>query len=105
MKQREIVWTSPALAEFDELVAYIRDQDPTTADRVAAYIDQRIGTLLAHPHIGRPGRVRGTRELVVAPFIVAYEVADELIVILTVLRGRRRWPRSFRTRRKGIRSK
>lgn len=100
MKRREIVWASPALAEFDELVAYIRSQDPITADRVAARIDQRIGFLLAHPLIGRPGRVRGTRELVVAPFIVAYEVTDELVVILAVLRGRRRWPRSFRARRK-----
>jgi plasmid stabilization system protein ParE len=100
MKQRELVWAAPALAEFDELVAYLRAQDPATADRVAARIDERIGSLVAHPRIGRLGRVRGTRELVVSPFVVAYEVTDDLIVILAVLRGRRRWPRSFSARRR-----
>ncbi|MBX9944745.1 MAG: type II toxin-antitoxin system RelE/ParE family toxin [Reyranella sp.] len=105
MTPREIVWTASALAELDELVAYIRRQDPVTAIRVAERIDDRVGALLAHPSIGRPGRVRGTRELVIAPFVVAYELTGDLIVILTILRGRRRWPRSFRRRGKGIRSK
>ncbi|HEX6610374.1 MAG TPA: type II toxin-antitoxin system RelE/ParE family toxin [Hyphomicrobiaceae bacterium] len=50
---------------------------------------------MSHPRLGRAGRVSGTRELVIAPFIVAYEVTDDLIVVLAVLRGRRRWPRSF----------
>jgi toxin ParE1/3/4 len=96
---REIVWTTAALAEFDEIVDYIRAQDPTTAVRVATRIEERVGSLVDNPRIGRPGRVRGTRELVVTLFIVAYEVTDDLIVILTVLRGRRRWPRSFTGRR------
>jgi plasmid stabilization system protein ParE len=78
---QEIVWTTAALAEFDEVVAYIRNQDPITATRVAARIDERVGSLLANPRLGRPGRVRGTRELVVAPFVVAYEIRDDLIVI------------------------
>jgi addiction module RelE/StbE family toxin len=91
----EIVWTATALAELDEIVAYIRDQDPMTAARVAARINERVGSLHANPRLGRPGRVRGTRELVVAPFIVAYELAEDLIVVLTVLRGHRRWPRTF----------
>jgi toxin ParE1/3/4 len=100
MKPRELVWAARALTEFDEIISYIRSQDPLTAQRVAARIDERVESLLSHPRLGRPGRVSGTRELVVAPFIVAYEVTDDLIVVLAVLRGRRRWPRSFRTRRR-----
>lgn len=95
---RELVWSTRALTELDEIIAYIRNQDPITADRVAARFDERVASLLQHPRLGRAGRVPGTRELVVAPFIVAYEVTDDLIVILAVLRGRRRWPRAFARR-------
>ena len=100
MKPPELVWTTRALTEFDEIIAYIRSQDPVTADQVAARIDERVGLLLSHPGLGRPGRVLGTRELVVAPFIVAYEVTDDLIIVLAVLRGSRLWPRSFRAHRR-----
>ena len=100
MKVRELVWSIRALTELDEIITYIPSQDPITAQRVAARIDERIGSLLLHPRLGRRGRVTGTRELVVAPFIVAYEVTDDLIVVLAVLRGRRRWPRSFSRRRR-----
>jgi toxin ParE1/3/4 len=98
LKVRELVWSIRALTELDEIIAYIRGQDPVTAQRVAARIDERVGSLLLHPRLGRRGRVAGTRELVVAPFIVAYEVTDDLIVVLAVLRARRRWPRSFSRR-------
>ena len=100
MKPPELVWTTRALTEFDEIIAYIRSQDRVTAEQVAARIDERVGLLASHPRLGRPGRVRGTRELVVAPFIVAYEVAADLIIVLAVLRGSRRWPRSFRAQRR-----
>jgi plasmid stabilization system protein ParE len=49
------------------------------------------------PEIGRPGRVAGTRELVVSrtPYIAAYQVADGEIVILDVLHGAQKWPGVF----------
>ncbi len=41
------------------------------------------------PESGRPGRVSGTRELVIAgtPYIAAYRVVGETIRILRVLHG------------------
>jgi len=53
--------------------------------------------LVVHPYLGRPGRVTGTRELVVTstPFIVAYQVVDDRIEILAVFHGARIWPDSF----------
>ncbi len=49
------------------------------------------------PNLGRPGRRRGTRELVVhgGPFIVAYKVRGDVIEILRVFHGSRRWPDSL----------
>jgi plasmid stabilization system protein ParE len=70
MKALEVVWSTRALMEFDEILAYIGNQDPATARLVAARIDERVGSLSSQPRLGRPGRVRGTRELIVSPFIV-----------------------------------
>jgi plasmid stabilization system protein ParE len=47
--------------------------------------------------MGRPGRVPGTRELVVAgtPYVVAYRVAASQIDVLAVIHAARRWPQTF----------
>jgi hypothetical protein len=42
-----------------------------------------------------PGRVRGTRELVLTrPFLAVYEVREEEVQILRILHGARQWPPS-----------
>jgi toxin ParE1/3/4 len=47
--------------------------------------------------MGRPGRVTGTRELVVdgTPYILPYRVRNRVVQILRVLHGARRWPQRF----------
>ncbi len=49
------------------------------------------------PAIGRPGRVPGTRELVVprTPFIVPYRLIGNHIDILAVMHAARAWPAQF----------
>jgi toxin ParE1/3/4 len=50
-----------------------------------------------NPEMGRPGRVPGTRELVIpsTPFIVPYRLDGNTIQILRVFHGARRWPESI----------
>jgi plasmid stabilization system protein ParE len=47
--------------------------------------------------MSRPGRVAGTRELIVAgtPHIVAHRVAASRIDILAMIHAARRWPSTF----------
>ena len=56
-----------------------------------------VKSLAEQPEMGRPGRVHGTRELVVSdtPFVVPYRVVGSEIEILRVLPGARDWPKSF----------
>jgi len=50
--------------------------------------------LAEHPELGRLGRVRGTRELVVTGtrYLLIYRVKGDEIQILRVLHGRQQWP-------------
>ena len=93
-----LVWTPAAIDDLRALRAYIAAHDQGAARRVALRIIESVETLLPQsPEIGRPGRVPGTRELVITgtPFIVPYRVRDQTIQILRVYHGARRWPDQF----------
>jgi addiction module RelE/StbE family toxin len=50
--------------------------------------------LVQFPEMGRPGRIEGTRELVISrtPYIAAYRILGETVRILRVLHGAQLWP-------------
>ena len=92
-----IAWRVRALDELEQLRAYIARDNPQTADAARNRILELVGMLAAHPGLGRPGRVSGTRELVIngTPFIVPYwQPRPGELEILAVIHGARRWPRS-----------
>lgn len=92
-----IVWLGPSLGHVEAIRAYIEDREPRGARRVVLRILERVRDLGDNPHLGRPGRVPGTRELIITdtPYLVAYAVEGDQVVILAVLHGARRWPASF----------
>lgn len=89
-----IVWSQQALDDLESLRVYIAKDSPKAARQTALAIIALIETLPDTPHIGRPGRVPGTRELVVpqTPFVVPYRVHKDALQILRVYHGARRWP-------------
>jgi plasmid stabilization system protein ParE len=54
------------------------------------------GRLETFPHLGRPGRVQGTREMAFPPlpFIAIYEVFETQgeVRVLRILHGAQQWP-------------
>jgi toxin ParE1/3/4 len=75
-----------------------RSAPPAAAQRVALHIVRNIETLLPNnPEMGRPGRVPGTRELVIpnTPFIVPYRLVGKTVQILRIFHGNRRWPETL----------
>lgn len=56
-----------------------------------------VRVLSNSPGIGRPGRVKSSRELVLVdiPYIIAYRVKDSTIEILRVLHQIRMWSANF----------
>jgi toxin ParE1/3/4 len=89
----QIVWTRKALRHLAAVQDYIEQDKPDAARRVAAAIRKAVTLLSEHPHIGRPGRKTGTRELVSGtPYIVPYRVRADSLTILAVLHGAQRPP-------------
>jgi toxin ParE1/3/4 len=90
-----IVWSRPAEHDLDAIAAYVAQDDPIAAARLVLRILHGSNDhLTEHPHLGQPGRIAGSRELVIAgtPYIVVYRVRRGVVEILRVLHGAQRWP-------------
>lgn len=92
--ERRIRWLRAALANLDQIGDHIARDDPAAARRLVARIQQAITLLAKHPEIGRPGRVPGTRELVVpgTAYFIPYRVGAEAVEILRIIHGAQLWP-------------
>jgi toxin ParE1/3/4 len=90
-------WLPQALNDFDEIIDYIAEDNPVAAIEQGDEIENQVAGLLDNRHQGRPGRVKGTRELVVVrtPYIVAYRTKKDAVQILRVFHGARLWPERF----------
>lgn len=71
-------WTTDAADDLERTCDYIAENRPESARRVAQSVVERIGTLETFPHLGRPGRVHGTREIAFPPlpFVVKQRSAS-----------------------------
>ncbi|MDI1286846.1 MAG: type II toxin-antitoxin system RelE/ParE family toxin [Reyranella sp.] len=92
--KRVVRWTRRARRRLEEIGAYIEADNPTAAARVVGTIALAVQRLGKAPGRGRPGRIRGTRELVVVgtPYIVAYRIRADDIELLTIQHGAQLWP-------------
>ena len=89
-----VVWSPRAIRHLSDLRAYIARDSPDAAARVARTLLASIEQVAALPNLGRPGRVAGTRELIVSgtPYVIPYRVGRERLEIIAVFHGRQRWP-------------
>ena len=92
-----IKWLDDAIYDLQALRQYIAQDKPSAANRLAKQILKAVNLLSDQPNIGRPGRVLGTRELIVSstPYIVPYRVKNNSIEILRVLHVAMEWPKEI----------
>ena len=89
-------WTKRALASLAAMAAYIERDNPSRAKTLVQDIRGKTETLADFLGMGRPGRMPGTRELVVHEnYIVPYRVRGEHVDIITVQHVAKRWPAEF----------
>lgn len=90
-----VSWLRKALRNLDEEATFIAADDPAAARLVVERVLAAVAMLPEQPAMGRPGRVPGTRELVVlrTRYVVPYRVRGETIEILRVFHTSRRPPK------------
>jgi toxin ParE1/3/4 len=93
-----VEWTDAAMSDLEEAYEYIANSSgPTIARTLVERVFLSVDHLTAFPQSGLLGRVQSTREVVTShtPFIAAYAVESNHVVILAVLHGAQLWPDSF----------
>ena len=90
----QVKWLRRALANLDQEAAYIAMDNPLIASEFVHHLRASAAMLADHPNIGRPGRIAGTRELVITrfPYILPYRVRNSAVEILRVFHMARKWP-------------
>ena len=88
-------WLRKARLNLDSIYAYIAQDNPQAESRVIQQIVERVDDLAANPNLdtSRPGRVAGTRELVIPPsYIIPLHIKGGALQIIGVFHARQRWP-------------
>ena len=87
-------WLRTALRNLDEEATFIAADDSAAARLVVERVLAAVAQLAEQPGLGRPGRVHGTRELVVLKtrYVVPYRVRADTVEILRVFHTSRRLP-------------
>ena len=100
----QVSWLAQALRNLDDEAEYISAENPAAAEALVTQVAEALVTqvneavahLQSNPAMGRPGRIHGTRELVVrgTPYIIPYRVRPRLnrVEILRVFHASRRLP-------------
>jgi toxin ParE1/3/4 len=72
-------WKADAYADLAAILDYVAKRSPQAALDLYKQIDRLVSQLPQHPDLYRPGRVAGTRELVVHPnyIRISYSCAND----------------------------
>lgn len=89
-----LVWSPTARTHLRYAEAFIAEENSHAAEKTAERIIDAVERLIEFPASGRPGKLPHTRELVVpgTPFFLPYRVKGEVVEILGIIHGARKWP-------------
>lgn len=72
---------------------YIAQDNPAAALELDLEFEAKADPLPKHPKLYKPGRMKGTREIVVRPnYVMVYAIKGDTIAILRVLHTAQQWP-------------
>lgn len=85
-------WLRKALPNLDHEASYIAQDNPKATAEFVIHLRNSPLILGKQPNLGRPGRLPGTRELVVAnlPYTLPYRVRNDTVEILRVFHTARK---------------
>lgn len=92
----KLYWSRRAQHDLLALQEFAR-RKPSLGNRIADELGAACDRVVQMPNSGRPGRIDGTREIVLTgtPFILSYKVLAKRVTILAIIHGARRWPEAL----------
>ncbi|MBL8151810.1 MAG: type II toxin-antitoxin system RelE/ParE family toxin [Blastocatellia bacterium] len=93
----KVVWFYRAVEDLQAIGEYIARENPSAAYEMVVRIKKAGDSLADHPQSGRTGRVKTTRELVVAgtPYLLPYRIKNKEVQILRIFHAAQKWPDKF----------
>ena len=93
-EEKQLEWTERASEDVLAIYGYIAQDNRPAAEAVIRHLIASAERLRSFPGLGRPGRRRGARELVLTryPYLLVYRVRARKVSIVTVVHQRRRFP-------------
>lgn len=89
----KVRWTPEAEQDRSDVWDCIAGDNPLAAVRMDELFSDAAAKLADFPHIGRTGKIPGTRELIPhESYRLVYEVEGETLWILAVVHTARQWP-------------
>jgi addiction module RelE/StbE family toxin len=87
------LWKPAAIADRKRITQYIAQDNPRAAIEMGDLLIEKTEKLDQHPMLGRVGRVKGTRELVVYPNYIAIDrIVARIPEVLRVKHAAQKWP-------------
>ncbi len=91
-----VEWRPKASDDRNRIFDYIAEDNPSAALELDDRIEQQTDALPEHPELYKPGRVRGTREMVLTPnYVLVYRIKRQasVIEIVRIIGARQRYPK------------
>jgi len=86
-------WRPLSLADRDAIMEYIAQDNPSAAIDLDLEFETKAENARQRPKLYRPGRMKGTREIVVRPnYVMVYRITGDLVEVLRVLHTAQQWP-------------
>lgn len=88
-----VIWTPEAEQDRADIWDYIAEDNPGAAVHMDGLFSNLAATLAAHPKMGKPGKISGTRELIAhESYRLVYEIDGEKVWVLALVHTSRQWP-------------
>lgn len=90
----QLRWTEQAADDLERIADYLLTHVPDRAPELIRAVYDAPTALLTFPNRGRPGKLAGTRELVLTPlpYVVVYAIREDIIFVVRILHGAQQWP-------------
>jgi toxin ParE1/3/4 len=80
-----IRWTPSAASDLEQISSYIeKNGSLVLANRACRALRSAVHMLRKHPHLGKPGKRVGTREMLEGKYLIVYRIQSDAIDVLRI---------------------